>query len=111
MHAAVFREAAACCSEYADFCEDAGEDANVFERLTQGQRQLAILLVAKALLDRATEPPRITAVLAGTVAAIYEHLQIMLAVEIDEGIGTAIRQMVLEGAIAPYRELPSNRGL
>ena len=73
-HAAVFRKAAADLSEYADVVEDAGVDETVFERLTREQKQLAILLVARALLDPLSEPPRITAVLAGTVAAIYEHL-------------------------------------
>jgi hypothetical protein len=95
-HAAVFREAAADFSDYADVLEDAGEDGTVFERLTRGQKQLAILVVARALLDPATEPPRITAVLAGTVAAIYEYLQTMIDLEIDQREGTTIRQMVLD---------------
>jgi hypothetical protein len=95
-HAAVFREAAAEFAEYADFLEDAGDDETVFERLTRSQKQLAILVVARALLDPAAEPPRITAVLAGTVAAIYEHLQTMVALEIDEHEGTTIRHMLLD---------------
>jgi hypothetical protein len=94
-HAAVFRGAAGGFSEYADVLEDAGEDETVFERLTRGQKQLAILLVARALLDPETEPPKITAVLAGTVAAIYEYLQTMIDLEIDEGKETTIRRMVL----------------
>jgi hypothetical protein len=65
-------------------------------RLTREQKQLAILLVARALLDPVSEPPRITAVLAGTVAAIYEHLRTMIALEIDEGKGTTLRRMLLE---------------
>jgi hypothetical protein len=93
-HAAVFRNAAADFSAYADFLEDAGDDETVFERLTRGQKQLAIHLVARALLDPASEPPEITAVLAGTVAAIYEHLQ--TTVEIDEREGTTIRRMLLD---------------
>jgi len=95
-HATVFRAAAADFSKYADVLEDAGEDETVFERLTREQKQLAILVVARALLDPATESPRITAVLAGTVAAIYEHLQTMVAVEIDEREGTTIRQMLFD---------------
>jgi hypothetical protein len=95
-HATVFREAAADFSEYADFLEDAGDDETVFERLTRGQKQLAILVVVRALLDPASEPPEITAVLAGTVAAIYEHLQTIVAVEIDEREGTTIRRMLLD---------------
>jgi hypothetical protein len=95
-HAAVFRKAAADFSEYADVLEDAGEDETVFERLTREQKQLAILLVARALLDPVSEPPRITAVLAGTVAAIFEYLQTMIDLEVDEGKGTTLRQMVLD---------------
>jgi hypothetical protein len=95
-HAAVFREAAADFSAYADMLEDAGENGSVFERLTLGQKQLAILIVARALLDQAIEPPRITAVLAGTVAAIYEHVQTMVAVEIEEREGPTIRRMLLD---------------
>jgi hypothetical protein len=36
-HAALFHNAAAGFSEYADFLEDAGDDETVFERLTRGQ--------------------------------------------------------------------------
>jgi hypothetical protein len=57
---------------------------------------LAILVVARALLDPATQPPRITAVLAGTVAAIYEHLLTMVAVEMDEGEEPICRPMLLD---------------
>jgi hypothetical protein len=95
-HAAVFRMAAACFSQYADVLEDAGADETLFERLTRGQKQLAILLVARALLDPASEPPDITAVLAGTVAGIYNYLQTMIDLEIDHGGETTIRRMVLE---------------
>jgi hypothetical protein len=87
-HAAVFRAAAADFSEYANALEDADADETVFEGLTLGQKQLAILLAARALLDPAIEPPRITAVLAGTMAAIYDHLQTMVAIEIGDGEGT-----------------------
>jgi hypothetical protein len=97
-HAAVFRQAAAGFSEYADVLEDAGEDATAFERLTREQKQLAILLVARALLDPRTEPPEITAILAGTVAAVYEYLQMIIDLEIDQGKGTTLRRMVLEAA-------------
>jgi len=76
--------------------EDAGVAETVFERLTRGQKQLAILLAARGLLDRASEPPAITAVLAGTVAAIYNFLLTMIDLEIDEGEETTIRRMVLD---------------
>jgi hypothetical protein len=37
-------------------------NAPTFERLTRGQKQLAILLAATALLDPVAQPPEITAV-------------------------------------------------
>jgi hypothetical protein len=95
-HAAVFRKAAADFSEYADVVEYAGVDETVFERLTREQKQLAILLVARALLDPVSEPPQIIAALAGRIAAIYEHLQTMVAIEIDEGEETTLRRMLLD---------------
>jgi hypothetical protein len=95
-HAAAFRVAAACFFEHAGVLEDAGEDDNAFERLTQGQKQLAILLVVRALLDPESAPPEITAVLAGTVAAIYDCLQMMVAIEIAEGEETTFRRMLLD---------------
>jgi hypothetical protein len=76
--------------------EDAGVAQTVFERLTRGQKQLAILLAARALLDPASEPPEITSVMAGTVAAIYNYLLTMIDLEVDEGEETTIRRMVLD---------------
>jgi hypothetical protein len=104
--AAVFRDAAADFSDSADVLEDAGADETIFERLTLGQKQLAILLVARALLDPASEAPRITAVLAGTVAAIYEYLQTMIDLEIDEGKETTLRRMVLDAVEPPVALSP-----
>jgi hypothetical protein len=42
-------------------------------------------------LAHGSEPPQITAVLAGTVAAIYDYLQTMIDLEIDEREGTPPR--------------------
>jgi hypothetical protein len=96
-HAAVFRHAA---SEMSDLTEDLEDDesdggGNVFDRLSRGQKQAAILTVAKALLDAASEPPEITAALAATVSAIYDQLEMAITVEIEAG-ETTVRKMVLE---------------
>lgn len=78
-HAAVFRFAARNLSRIIDERDNEdnawpGIGIAVFDKLTQGQKQVAILTVARALLDPAIEPPEVTAVLAGTVDAIYVHL-------------------------------------
>src|SRR5262249_33713009 len=49
-----------------------------------------------ALLDPASKPLEITAVLAGTVAGIYNYLLTMIDLEIDQGEETTIRRMVLD---------------
>jgi hypothetical protein len=107
-HAAVFRTAAVCFTEYAEVLEDEGQHEAVFERLTREQKQLAILLVARALLDPATEPPELTAVLAGTAAAIYDHLQTMIDLEIDEGRAWTFRRMVLDAVEPPVALSPTS---
>jgi hypothetical protein len=68
---------------------------DVFDRLSQGQKQVAILTVAKALLDVGTKPPPVNAVLAGTVDAIYRDLQARIETEISFE-DTRVRKMVLE---------------
>jgi hypothetical protein len=55
----------------------------------------AILVVAKALLDATSEPPEITAALAATVSAIYDHLETAIYIEMDTG-ETTVRKMILE---------------
>ena len=96
-HAAVFRYAA---SILFDLTEDLGDDdsdtdGDVFERLTRGQKLAAILVVAKALLDAASEPPELTAALAATGWAIYDYLESAITIEMDSG-ETTVRKMVLE---------------
>jgi hypothetical protein len=107
----VFRIAAICFTEYAEVLEDAGQHETIFERLTREQKHLAILIVARALLDPATDPPEITAVLAGTVAAIYDHLQTMIDLEIDEDRAWTFRRMVLEAAEPPVALSPTSGDL
>jgi|ERR1022692_3862146 hypothetical protein len=97
-HAAVFRLAAGTFSDLVGWekWEDDwdGIGIAVFDNLTQHQKQAAILTVAKALLDSACEPPAVTAVLAGTVDAIYFHLE--SSIELEMGHETTVRQMILE---------------
>ena len=97
-HAAAFRLAAAMFSDCIgwEHWEDDWDATGiaVFDCLTQHQKQAAILIVAKALLDPECEPPDVTAVLAGTVDAIYIYLE--TSVELEIGHETEVRQMILE---------------
>ena len=99
-HAAVFRMAAGMFSDFVGWepWEDdwPGIGIAVFDNLSQHQKQAAILIVAKALLDPACEPPDVTAVLAGTVYAIYSHVE--SAVEMEIGHETSVRQLLLDAA-------------
>lgn len=98
-HAALFKAMAGWLSSdvgwepYDDDWDGIG--VAVFDRLTQGQKQVAILTVSKALLDPNVEPPKVTAVLAGTVDSIYRHLESQIESEIVFN-ETELRQMVLE---------------
>jgi hypothetical protein len=100
-HAAVFRRSAAILaddvnSEYwTTIAED--EERSVFERLTIGQKQVAILAVAKALLLPEVELPLVTAVLAATVDMIYHWLLTSIELEMSyDDEDTTVRAMVLE---------------
>ena len=97
-HAAAFRIAAGTFSDFVgwEHWEDdwPGIGIAVFDNLTQHQKQASILMVAKALLDPACEPPDVTAVLAGTVDAIYVNLESLIELEI--GHEARVRQLVLE---------------
>jgi hypothetical protein len=96
-HAAVFRYAAGVLSDLAEDSEDddSDRDGDVFDKLSRGQKLVAILVVTRALLDGTSEPPEITAALAATVSAIYDHLEASINVEIDTP-ETTVRRMVLE---------------
>jgi hypothetical protein len=99
-HAAVFRRAASDLSDRVGWekYEDNwyGLGVAVFDELTQPQRQAAILAAAKALLGPDVAPPEVTAVLAGTVDAIYRQMQGSIEIEIDEGEGSKVRGMLLD---------------
>ena len=85
--AAVFRDAAAFLSDMVGWAESENDCSDmgiaVFDNLSQGQKQVAILTVAKALLDPNVEPPAVTAALAGTVHAIYCQLECLVELESD----------------------------
>jgi hypothetical protein len=68
----------------------------VFDELTPGANHAAILAVAKALLDPLVEAPDVTAVLAGTVDAIYREFEGLLESEIAFAEEVDLRQMVLD---------------
>lgn len=98
-HAAIFRVAAASLSDHLGWNDkyEAWESGNqVFDSLSLGQKQAAILLVTKALLDPAVEPPRVIAAIAATVDAIYRELEALIDIEIDFGEETKVRQMLLD---------------
>jgi hypothetical protein len=97
-HAAVFRIAAGMLSDFIGWesWEDdwPGMGISAFDTLSQFQKQAAILAVAKALLDPKTDPPTVTAALAGTVHGIYVHLE--SSIEMEMGHETEVRQLILE---------------
>jgi hypothetical protein len=68
----------------------------VFDRLTQGQKQVALLAVARALLQASAQPPKVTAYLAATVAAVYETLLDLIQLDIEtDNRRTELRSGVL----------------
>ena len=98
-HAAVFRAAASILSDgigWAPEAELMGETGfTAFDRLTQGQKQAAILEVSRALLLPDAERLRMTAALASTIAAVYGEYQGLIESEIECGEGIAHRAMLL----------------
>src|ERR1700738_4734040 len=81
--------------------EECEEDSSsfgvgVFDCLSQAQKQATILEVAQALLDPNVKPPKVNAVCAGTVDAIYRELRGCIEIEIDTSDESIIRAMVLE---------------
>ena len=113
-HAAVFRAAAASLSDFVGWeaCSDDYCDMGVavFDKLSQGQKQLAILTVAKALLDPNVEPPTISAVLAGTIHAIYCQLECLIEIDAFRGRESGVRQLLFE-AIAEKDEAKEAEGV
>jgi hypothetical protein len=96
--AAVFRRSVASLSEFVGWQEgeDDWEDSDgVFARLSQGQKQAAILQVSKALLDPNVELQLVSAVMAATVDMIYQELHALLETEISFEVETRVREMIL----------------
>src|SRR5882672_10530789 len=97
-HADVFRMAVDCLSDTVGFDSDddswiGGEHA--FDKLTQAQKQAAILMVCKGLLDPTYHFDKLTAATAGTVDAIYHILQSMIETEIEFDETLEVRRSVL----------------
>ena len=68
----------------------------VFDRLAQGQKQVALWEVACTLLQANAQPPPVTAYLAATVAAVYETLLALIELDIDtDNHRTELRSEVL----------------
>lgn len=97
--ARVFRTALRCLSDFIGWeAETAGWESGgpVFDRLTQGQQQRALLTIAQALLQRQCPAPRVTAVLAAAVSATYDALLGLIEADIFFETGdTALRRQVL----------------
>jgi hypothetical protein len=118
-HAAVFRVAAGDLSDsvgWETYENDwYGLGVTVFDKLSQGEKQAAILDVARALLDANAAPPEVTAVLAGTVDAVYRQLQASIEIEIDTGDetgdATKIRGMLLDAMEESDYWTQANEGL
>jgi hypothetical protein len=58
-------------------------DVLTFDRLTNGQKQAALLEVCRALLDPQAPPPKVTGELAATVDAVFRELETQVHSEID----------------------------
>lgn len=98
-HAELFRDAVHGLSNLIGWGEseddDFGSGVAVFDRLTQGQKQVILLQVARALLDSNEPPPKVTASLAGTVGAVYRSIAGAIGIDIETGESTALRDKVL----------------
>ena len=99
-HASVFCDALRYLSEvigWEDWETDGWETGiAVFDRLTQGQKQVALLAVARALLQTSVPPPKVTAYLAATVAVVYETLLALIELDIaTDNRRTELRRGVL----------------
>ena len=67
-----------------------------FDNLTYGQKIYALSIIANGLLRKDVPVVELTAVLEGTIAAVFEHLKNLLILETDEeGFGTDWRKMVV----------------
>jgi hypothetical protein len=67
-----------------------------FDQLTYGQKVSVLSIVGNGLLRKDVPRVELTAVLEGGIAAVLEHLKIMIIIEIDESdLGTNWRKLVV----------------
>jgi hypothetical protein len=83
--ARVFAEALWSLLDEASLSEsdDCELGVSAFDSLTYGQKVSVLSTVGNGLLRKDVSPVELTAVLEGGIAAIFEHLRNMMAVEID----------------------------
>ena len=67
-----------------------------FDNLTFGQRVSVLSIIGNGLLRKDTLPVRLTAVLEGAIAAVFQHIQELITFEIDTSeFGTSWRELVI----------------
>src|SRR5947207_3447822 len=86
-HAAVFASALHYLSDLVGW-EDVDDQSletgiALFDRLTHGQKQVALLAAARALLRQNATPAQVPAYLAAAVAAVYETLLGLIELDLD----------------------------
>jgi hypothetical protein len=68
----------------------------VFDNLTFGQKISTLSIIGNGLLRKDLPPVRLTAVLEGAIAAVYQHIQEWITFEIDTPeLGTRWRELVI----------------
>ena len=76
--------------------DDYAVGIGVFDRLTYGQKISVLSVVGNGLLTEDVPTVKLSAVWEGAIAAVYEHLKISIAVEIEEPeFGTDWRKQVV----------------
>jgi hypothetical protein len=114
-HGFVFREALGCVFDGVGWeAEEPRWESglSVFDRLTQGQQQAALLTIARALLDERVPAPPVTAVLAAAAGATYDMLLGLIEIDtISEDGGTDLRRQVLAAVEAMDYWTQVNAGL
>ena len=98
-HALVFRVALGCLADFIgweDWASPWESGLSAFDRLTAGQQQAVLGTVGRALLQTQAPAPRVTAVLAATVRAIYDTLFSLIETDVrSEDRPPDLRQQVL----------------
>ena len=85
----------------------------VFDSLTFGQRIASLSIIGNDLLRKDTPTVRLTAVLEGSIAAVFQHIRDLITFEIDTPeFGTGWRELVIaarkqtEGDEAERAQIP-----